>query len=132
MSEDRDMISDGLGVYSVDEEDQLDPSDTLDEDSRDPLDRGYRVGDQYRWSSAYSDGAETIDQRLRQEVQDPYAAYDDAAAAQEHPGRIIAPDEGRYPDREARLVAREGQATSWDSPEESAMHYVDESELTDS
>ena len=46
----------------------------------------------------------------------------------------MAPDEGLGEDREARLVAREGRATSWDSPEESAMHYVDgdeEDELTE-
>lgn len=95
---------------------------------------------------------ETIDQRIRQEEPDPYSAYgapenesgleDDGLIGGDDPdairpeldyyggvshrvGRIIAPDEGRFPDREARLVAREGRATSWDSPEESAMHYVD-------
>lgn len=95
---------------------------------------------------------ETIDQRIRQEEPDPYSAYgapenesgleDDGLIGGDDPdairpeldyyggvshrvGRIIAPDEGRFPDREARLVAREGRATSWDSPEESAMHFVD-------
>lgn len=156
MTNDRDSISDGLGVFSVNEEDQLTPSDTLDDDSRDPLDVGYRVGEQYRCSSAYSDSEETIDQRIRQEERDPYSAYgapyregeeaaandDDGMVGGDDPdairadldyyggethrvGRIIAPDEGRYPDREARLIAREGRATSWDSPEESAMHFVD-------
>lgn len=155
---DRETMGDGLGVYSVDAEDQLQPEDTLD-GSGDVLDRGFRVGDTYRGSTAYGVTAdeqaaeETIDQRIRQEEADPYSAYgapdnesgmddDDGMIGGDDPdairaeldyyggdqrrvGRIVAPDEGRYPDRESRLVAREGSATSWDSPEESAMHFVD-------
>lgn len=150
---DRETIGDEFGVYSVDPEDQLQPSDTLDGEG-DVLDRGYRVGDRYQWSGAYSDSEETIDVRVRQEEQDPSSSYgsprdqpgmdpaDDGWSGGGDPdasradvdldgsptwrvGRIVAPDEGRFPDREARLIAREGQATSWDSPEESAMHYVD-------
>lgn len=157
---DRETIGDEFGVWSVDAEDQLQPEDTLDGDG-DVLDRGYRVGENYRWAGAYSDSEETIDQRIRQEEADPDSAYgaprdesgldaeDDGMIGGDDPdairaeldtyggdnvrvGRIIAPDEGLFPDREARLVAREGRATSWDSPEESAMHYVgddDEDEL---
>lgn len=99
-------------------------------------------------------GEESIDQRIRQENPDPYSAYgapdnesglddaDDGMVGGDDPdairaeldnyggdsgrvGRIVAPDEGLGPDLEARMIAREGRATSWDSPEESAMHYVD-------
>lgn len=97
---------------------------------------------------------ETIAQRIRQETPDPASAYgtprdesgmdaDDGLLGGDDPdairaeldyygsdssrvGRIVAPDEGLGPDREPRMVAREGRATSWDSPEESAMHYVDD------
>ncbi|WP_192498569.1 DUF5709 domain-containing protein [Ornithinimicrobium pratense] len=149
---DRETMGDEFGVYSVDAEDQLQPGDTLDGEG-DVLDRGFRVGERYQWSNAYAE--ETIDVRVRQEDEDPSSAYgaprdesgmdaeddgwiggDDPDAIraeldyygneQQRVGRIVAPDEGRFPDREARLIAREGQATSWDSPEESAMHYVDD------
>lgn len=137
---DRETIGDDLGVWSVDAEDQLQPEDTLDGEG-DVLDRGYRVSDSYHGSLAHGVTAreqseeETIDQRLRQEEPDPYSGYsddedgaeDDVDAYDGHHrvGRIVAPDEGRFPDRESRMVAREGRATSWDSPEESAMHYTD-------
>lgn len=156
---DRETIGDEFGVYSVDAEDQLQPGDTLDGEG-DVLDRGFRVGERYQWSTAYSDSEETIDMRLRQEEEDPSSAYgavddedgsgtgteDDGWVGGDDPdavraeldyygtetqrvGRIVAPDEGRYPDREDRLIAREGQATSWDSPEESAMHFVDDTDF---
>lgn len=173
MTGERESIGDDLGVYSIDDEDQLSSEDTLDGDG-DPLDRGYVTADRLHGSVAHGVTAaeqatdETIEQRIRQEIPDPYSAYGapdnesgldeaedeveddgfvtgedaDAVRAQlrdvEHGrvGRIVAPDEGLAEDREARLVAREGRATSWDSPEESAMHYVDdedadEGELTE-
>lgn len=142
---DRETMADALGVYSVDAEDQLQPEDTLDGEG-DVLDRGYRVGERYRWANAHGVTAdeqsreETIEQRLRQEVPDPYCTYEavgegssdgDSSRASDREGgriigRIVEPDEGSYPDHESRMVAREGRATSWDSPEEAAMHYADE------
>lgn len=144
---DRESIGDDLGVWSVDDEDQLSAEDTLDGDG-DPLDRGYTVPDRLRGVTAHGvtareqSGDETIVQRLRQEEPDPWSFYpsDDTPwedGEDDRPtgrvGRIVAPDEGLTEDREARLVAREGRATSWDSPEESAMHYTDgdEDELTE-
>lgn len=160
---DRETMGDDLGVWSVDAEDQLQPEDTLDGDG-DVLDRGYRVGDNYRGANAYGVTAdeqlseETIAQRIRQEEADPYSAYgapdnesgldDDGMIGGDDPdairpeldyyggestrvGRIVAPDEGLYPDRESRMVAREGRATSWDSPEEAAMHYVGDDDDSD-
>jgi hypothetical protein len=146
---DRESMGDDLGVYSVDDEDQLSAEDTLDGDG-DPLDRGYTAADRLQGSTAHGVTAweqsndETIDQRLRQETPDPYSAYpsepdwtddeDEGRVGSTRVGRIVAPDEGVGEDREAAMVAREGRATSWDSPEESAMHYVDgdeEDELTE-
>ena len=153
----RETIGDDLGTYSVDDEDQLQPEDTLD-GSVDPLDRGYRVPDRLHGSLAFGTTAEeqrqeeTIEQRIRQEVPDPDNAYgapdnesgldepddmvggDDPGAIPAEDdylggegarvGRLVAPDEGTGEDTEAEAVAQEAMATSWDSPEESAMHYV--------
>lgn len=154
---DREVISEGFGPWDVDAEDQLQPSDTLDGEG-DVLDRGFVVPDRYLGSTSFGmtpgeqATEETIEQRIRQEIPDPYSAYgapdnesgmdrrpdmlggDDPDAIRadhdyvghEHTrvGRIIAPDQGLAPDTEDRLVAYEGRATSWDSPEEAAMHYV--------
>lgn len=160
IANDRESIGDEMGIYSVDDEDQLSAEDTLMGDG-DPLDRGYAPADRLQGAVAFGITAEeqrreeTIDQRVRQEVPDPYSAYgapdnesgmdevDDGMVGGDDPdairadldhyggddrrvGRLVAADEGRYEDREARMVAREGRATSWDSPEESAMHFVDD------
>ncbi|WP_151526241.1 hypothetical protein [Serinicoccus kebangsaanensis] len=108
---DRETIGDDLGVWSVDAEDQLQPEDTLDGEG-DVLDRGYSSGEHYWGSSAFGVTAdeqsrvESIAQRERQEESPRYA-------------------ERHRPDHEARDIARECHTTSWDSPEESAMHYHD-------
>ncbi len=128
---DRESIGDDLGVYSVDPEDQLSSADTLDGDG-DPLDRGYVAADRLHGSLAHgvtareqADG-ETLDQRIRQELPDPYATYDQSPDdVPLRVGRIVAPDQGLREDTDAELVADEGSPTSWDAPEESAMHYVD-------
>lgn len=39
---------------------------------------------------------------------------------------IVAPDQGAGPDLEKDMIGRAGQGTTWDGPEESAMHYVDD------
>lgn len=165
---DRESIGDEYGVWSVDDEDQLQPEDTLDGQG-DVMDRGFVAPDRLHGSLAHGvtreemSREETIEQRIRQEEPDPYSAYgapenesgmdeDDGMIGGDDPdairaeldnyggggstrvGRLIAPDEGLAPDTEARMLAREGRATSWDSPEESAMHYVDgddEGELTE-
>ncbi|MDO5739371.1 MAG: DUF5709 domain-containing protein [Ornithinimicrobium sp.] len=158
---DRESIGDEYGVWSIDDEDQLQPEDTLDGEG-DVLDRGFVPPDRLRGSVAHGITAEeqwreeTIEQRIRQEEPDPDSAYgapdnesgmdggddmiggDDADAIRPEldyyggestrVGRLIAPDEGVRPDDESRMLAREGKATSWDSPEESAMHYLDEEE----
>lgn len=86
MSEQREEMTDDLGSYSLDAEDQLQPEETLDHlesDGRaqDPLDRGYSPPDTDRSSELWGTTAyeqsheETIDQRIVQEVPDPDSAY---------------------------------------------------------
>ena len=79
---DRDTIGDDLEVFSVDDEDQLQPEDTLiDRGIDDVLDEGYSPPDKPRGAYAYGTtaseqhGHETIDQRILQEEPDPYSAY---------------------------------------------------------
>ncbi|CCH73680.1 DUF5709 domain-containing protein [Nostocoides australiense] len=82
MSEQNEGINDDFGTYSLDDEDQLQPEDTLIDDGvEDVLDRGYSPADTDRGSRAFGVTAEeqseheTIDQRIRQEVPDPNSAY---------------------------------------------------------
>ncbi|MGL5927718.1 MAG: DUF5709 domain-containing protein, partial [Dermatophilaceae bacterium] len=82
MSEQNENITSDLGDYSVDDEDQLQPEDTLvQDDVEDPLDRGYSPPDTDRGSRMHGVTAEeqardeTIEQRIMQEVPDPASAY---------------------------------------------------------
>jgi hypothetical protein len=82
MSEFNENIEDDLTSYSVDDEDQLQPEDTLDDDLLDDvLDRGYSPRDSPRGSRSFGTTAyeqslnETIDQRILQEEPDPSSAY---------------------------------------------------------
>jgi hypothetical protein len=75
-------IQEGPTVYSVDDEDQLQPEDTLDQDDvADALDRGYSPNETPRGVDAFGTTAreqseqETIEQRIRQEEPDPTSAY---------------------------------------------------------
>ena len=155
---DREQMGDDLGVWSVDPEDQLQPEDTLDGDGdvldrgyrvedryHGVLAHGVTADEQAH--------EETIDQRLRQEEPDPYSrtdvddetTEDDGLVGGDDPdavrralgadddstrrvGRIIDPGEGDDQHHDSHLLVREGRATSWDAPEESAMHYCDGSE----
>ncbi len=78
----RESYDNDLGSYSLDEEDQLQPEDTLIQDGvEDTLDRGYSPPERPRGVDAYGTTAseqahgETIDQRIRQEEPDPGSAY---------------------------------------------------------
>ena len=82
MSDQHENISDDLGVYSVDAENQLQPEDTLiQDDVEDILDRGYSPPETDRGSRAHGVTAEeqgreeTIEERILQEVPDPDSAY---------------------------------------------------------
>jgi len=79
---DNESMSDGYGSYSVDDEDQLQPEDTLvDRGTEDALDEGYSPPDRPRGVYAFGTTAteqaqeETIDQRILQEEPDPDSAY---------------------------------------------------------
>ena len=130
MSEQRENITTDLGDFSVDDEDQLQPEDTLDqEDVDDVLDRGYSPADHARGSLAHGVTAEeqhrdeTIDERILQEVPDPASAYgapdnesgldDDERVGGDDPDSISAEDDwlgdGEVGDaRAGRLVAPDG------------------------
>lgn len=143
-TEPNENISDDLTTYSVDDEDQLQQEDTLvSDDVEDALDRGYSPADSPRGSQAFGTTAyeqsleETIDQRIRQEEQDPTSAYGaphnesgldeddrvggddpDAIAAEDdwlgdqevgsrRAGRLVADDEGTHEDTEKESWARD-------------------------
>lgn len=82
MSDAQENRTDDLGAMSLDDEDQLQPEDTLvQEDVDDVLDRGYSPAERLHGSIAHGVTAEeqqhdeTIEERIRQEVPDPDSAY---------------------------------------------------------
>ncbi len=79
---DREIIGDDLEVWSVDDEDQLQPEDTLiDRGVDDVLDEGYSPPERPSGPTARGLTAadqqrhETIDERILQEEPDPISAY---------------------------------------------------------
>lgn len=130
------------GSYSVDDEDQLQPGDTLnDRGVDDLLDEGYSPPE--KWSAGEGFGTtadealqgETLDQRLAQEEPDtdPYAeGGEDVGGPEvgtERSGRLVAPDEGAHSDDEKDLVAEDvGFDGAAASAEEAAVHVVDDDE----
>ena len=79
--------SDSTGVYSLDDENQLQPEDTLDDRGvNDLLDEGYSpperpLGvDSFGTTAAEQRHGESIEQRLAHEVPDPDNAFEDPAA----------------------------------------------------
>lgn len=149
MSEDRENYLD----MSVDDEDQLQPEDTLaDGDLEDVLDRGYSPPD--RAPKGYDDypteaerrQGESLDEKLAEEEPDidPYAeddldedredenALDEQLGldeADERTGRLVAPDEGLGEDVDKQEVALDvGIDGAGASAEEAAMHITREPE----
>jgi hypothetical protein len=130
------------GSYSVDDEDQLQPSDTLnDRGVDDLLDEGYSPPE--KWSAGEGFGTtaeealegETLDQRLAQEEPepDPYAEDNENVGGPEvgeaRSGRLVAPDEGAHSDDETDLVAEDvGFDGAAASAEEAAVHVVNDDE----
>ncbi|MEN3121979.1 DUF5709 domain-containing protein [Janibacter sp. LM] len=161
MSEREDLDTD-LTSYSLDDEDQLQPEDSLmgtgsgDEDA---LDVGYSPPDSARGSYAHGVTAaeqavdETIDERLKQEEPDPFAAVTDddgrrgadrvggddpdAIAAEDdwlgdqevgdaRAGRLVSPDEGSHEDTDDQAWGRDvGVDGGAASAEEAAVHIID-------
>jgi hypothetical protein len=149
MSEDRETYLD----MSIDDEDQLQPGDTLDDgDLEDVLDRGYSPPD--RAPKGYDDypteaerrQGESLDEKLAEEEPepDPYAeddADDDREdenaldeqlgldEADERTGRLVAPDGGLGEDVDKQEVALDvGIDGAGASAEEAAMHVTREPE----
>ena len=149
MSEDRETYGD----MPIDDEDQLQPGDTLDDgDLSDVLDRGYSppVGapkgyDDYPTEAERRQG-ESLDDKLAEEEPDvdPYAddgedddredenALDEQLGldeADQRTGRLVAPDagQGQYVDKQevAQDVGIDGAGAS---AEEAAMHVTREPE----
>lgn len=127
--------------YSVDDEDQLTPEDTLEEaDVDDELERGYSPPERYSAGQGYGntpweeEHRETIDQRIGQEVPDPdpYAEtpdedLDDGEVGTKRAGRLVDPDEGRGEDTERDLVGTDvGIDGAAASAEEAAVHVIEE------
>ncbi len=100
MTEQNENIDTDLTSYSVDDEDQLQPEDTLTgtgrESDPDALDTSYSPPDSPRASYAHGTTAEeqaegeTIDERIKQEVPDPSSA----AGAPENESGLDEPDPG--------------------------------------
>lgn len=73
-------VSDGLTTYSVDDEDQLQPEDSL-VPGGDPVEQGYQTSDHLASADMFGEGEtdqsheESIEERIRQEVPDPDSAY---------------------------------------------------------
>ena len=151
MTEDRETYGD----MSVDDEDQLQPGDTLDDgDLDDVLDRGYSPPD--RPPKGYDDypteaemrQGESLDERLAEEEPDvdPYAeeeADEDSDRedenaleeqlgldeADERTGRLVQPDSGLGEDVDSQELAQDvGIDGAGASAEEAAMHITREPE----
>jgi Family of unknown function (DUF5709) len=126
--------------YSVDDENQLQPEDTLvDRGVEDVLDEGYSPPE--KWSPAEGFGntayeeeqGETLDMRLAQEEPepDPYAENDPENVGGEvgnaRAGRLVDEDQGLGPDNESDMIADDvGIDGAGASAEEAAVHVIDD------
>jgi hypothetical protein len=139
------------GEYSVEEENQLEPEDTLiDRGGADALDEGYSPPERPYGPGAFGP-SESMDQILAEEEPDPAsrinvllddaeqqrsdAAERDAEFPQRREvgraraGRLLAPDWGFGEDTEAELVAQDvGINGGAASAEEAAVHIIDDEE----
>lgn len=132
------------GEYSVDDEDQLQPEDTLvDRGVDDTLDEGYSPRE--NWSVAEGFGStadeaqrgESLEQRLAQEEpeKDPLADDGELVGGPEvggpRSGRLVAPDEGAHTDIDDLVASDVGIDGAAASAEEAAVHVVDEADDLD-
>ncbi|MGN5236104.1 MULTISPECIES: DUF5709 domain-containing protein [unclassified Rhodococcus (in: high G+C Gram-positive bacteria)] len=132
------------GEYSVDDEDQLQPEDTLiDRGQDDVLDEGYSPPDRPLAMEPH----ESLESRLAEEepdsaltaMQGATAAPDDARldypsrsdeVGGERSGRLVAPDEGTGEDVDKDLVGDDvGIDGGAASAEEAAVHRLDEEDI---
>lgn len=139
------------GEYGVDDENQLQPQDTLIERGIDDvLDEGYSPPERLYGRGAFGP-SESMDQLLAEEEQDPASRVDvlldadeqqrsdEAEREAEFPerrevgrarsGRLVAPDLGFGEDTEAELIATDvGISGGAASAEEAAVHVIDDEE----
>jgi hypothetical protein len=123
------------GEQSVDDENQLQPEDTLDHHGPvDVLDEGYSPPDRepahlkHGMTREEQRRGETLEERLAEEEPDvdPYADDNDYGTADPRAGRLVAPDEGSGEDSESNEVARDiGIDGAGASAEEAAMHVME-------
>ena len=142
MGYDGHMSDNSQDQYSHDDEDQLQPEDTLvDRGVDDVLDEGYSPPERYSAAESFGNTAyeeeqgESLDQRLAQEEPEP-DPYADASVLREdvggevgneRAGRLVDEDEGLGPDVESDLVADDvGIDGAGASAEEAAVHVIDE------
>ncbi|MFL6167351.1 MAG: DUF5709 domain-containing protein [Ornithinibacter sp.] len=138
MSDQPENISDDLGDYSIDDEDQLQPIDTLDQGVDDYLDTGFSPPDRPRGSFAHGVTAEeqhrdeTIDERIRQEIPEEGTAYgapddesglgDDDRVGGDDPDAIAAEDDwlgdGEVGDERAGRLVAPDEGTGYDEEKE--------------
>ena len=147
---DGDMDS-SAGDYSVEDDNQLQPEDTLiDRGIDDILDEGYSPPERPYGRGAFGP-PESMHQLLAEEEQDPASRInipldrddqqrsDEAERETEFPqrgevgrvraGRLVAPDRGFGEDAEAELVADDvGISGGAASAEEAAVHIIDDEE----
>jgi hypothetical protein len=141
-------LGSAAGEYSAEDDDQLQPEDTLiDRGIDDVLDEGYSPPERPYGRGAYGP-SETLDQQLAEEEPDPLSRIgnpldtdeqqrsDEAERETEFPqrrevgrlraGRLVAPDRGFGEDTEAELVAEDvGISGGAASAEEAAIHIID-------
>lgn len=136
---DTSTFAPGPGEYSTDDENQLQPEDTLiDRGVADVLDEGYSPSE-----SSYlnrTSASEVVDPAARLNVlydEDEEQRSDAAEREAEFPsrrevggaraGRLVAPDMGFGEDAEAELVASDvGFSGGAASAEEAAVHVIDD------
>jgi hypothetical protein len=140
------------GEYSVDEDDQLQPADTLvDRGVDDVLDEGYSPPEQPYRRGSFGSTPESLEQLLAEEEPDPatrlYDPFDkderqrsdEAERETEFPqrnevgraraGRLVAPDQGFGEDIDVELFADDvGIDGGAASAEEAAVHVIDDEE----
>jgi hypothetical protein len=123
------------GQQAVDDENQLEPGDTLDDRGlEDVLDEGYSPPDRepahlrHGMTREEQRAGETLDERLAEEEPDvdPYADDNDYGTADPRAGRLVAPDEGFGADDEKDEVAFDvGIDGAGASAEEAAVHLIE-------
>jgi hypothetical protein len=141
-----------IGGYSVEDDDQLQPEDTLiDRGLDDALDEGYSPPERLYGRGSFGTSRESLDQLLAEEEQDPasriYIPFDkgeqqrsdEAERESEFPlrgevgraraGRLVAPDHGFGEDAEAEMLAEDvGISGGAASAEEAAVHIIENAE----